>query len=106
MPHEAGEAGRPDLPGAAGNWRVSELRANSPLLAPDGPDADGVIVAAPTTLAQVIQHARLSAKVGAVDISALTAIVEHTPEDMTVTVQAGLNWLDFQDALAAKGQWI
>jgi FAD/FMN-containing dehydrogenase len=63
-------------------------------------------VAAPTTLAQLIQHARLSAKVGAVDISALNQIVEHTPEDMTVTVQAGMNWLDFQDALAEKAQWI
>lgn len=62
-------------------------------------------MAAPT-LAQLIQQVRLSARVEPVDVSGLNRIVEHTPEDMTVTVQAGLNWAEFQEALAEKGQWI
>lgn len=61
---------------------------------------------APPTLAQLIQHVRLSARVDHIDVSGLDQIVEHTPEDMTVTVQAGMNWGDFQEALAQKGQWI
>lgn len=61
---------------------------------------------APPTLAQLIQQVRLSARVERVDVSGLDQIVEHTPEDMTVTVQAGMNWGDFQEALGQKGQWI
>ena len=41
-----------------------------------------------------------------VDLGALNRIVEHTPEDMTVTVEAGLTLAVLQDALARHGQWL
>ena len=35
-----------------------------------------------------------------VDLSALDQLVEHVPEDMTATVQAGMTLLNFQTQLA------
>jgi len=45
-------------------------------------------------------------KVGPPDLSALNRIVEHTPEDMTVTVEAGVTLSALQSALAQRGQWL
>lgn len=45
-------------------------------------------------------------KVEAVDLSALNQIVEHVPEDMTATVQAGATLRQFQDALRHQRQWL
>lgn len=41
-----------------------------------------------------------------IDLSALAALREHTPEDMTVTVEGGMNLAELQARLAARGQWL
>ncbi len=46
------------------------------------------------------------AKVCAPNLSAHNRIVEHTPEDMTVTVEAGVTLSALQSALAQRGQWL
>lgn len=44
--------------------------------------------------------------VTSVDLSALAAVREYTPEDMTVTVEAGMNLAELQCLLAERGQWL
>lgn len=44
--------------------------------------------------------------VEAVDLTALAAIREYHPEDMTVSVEAGMNLAELQGQLAARGQWL
>ena len=44
--------------------------------------------------------------VASVDLRALNAVVEHTAEDMTATVQAGVPLALFQAVLARRGQWL
>lgn len=41
-----------------------------------------------------------------VDLSQLSRLVEHVPEDMTATVEAGMTLVDFQQHLAKAGQWL
>lgn len=41
-----------------------------------------------------------------VDLSGLAALREHTPEDMTVTVEGGMNLAELQAQLATRGQWL
>lgn len=41
-----------------------------------------------------------------VDLSQLSRLVEHVPEDMTATVEAGMTLVDFQQHLAKGGQWL
>ena len=41
-----------------------------------------------------------------VELGAFHRIIEHTPEDMTVTVEAGIPLKTLQAALAQKGQWL
>ena len=58
-----------------------------------------------------LRHALASASaarkhVEKVDLRALNAILEHRPEDMTATVQAGALLSTFQEALRARGQWL
>lgn len=45
-------------------------------------------------------------KIGPLDLSALDAVVEYTPEDMTVTAQAGLTLARLQAHLAERSQWL
>lgn len=45
-------------------------------------------------------------KIGPLDRSALNAVTDYTPEDMTVTTQAGLTLARLQAHLAARGQWL
>jgi len=45
-------------------------------------------------------------KAGALDLSALDRVLQHTPEDMTVTVEAGITLGRLQAALAERGQWL
>lgn len=40
------------------------------------------------------------------DLSAFSSILEHHPEDLTVTVQAGITLAALQAELAGKGQWL
>ena len=46
------------------------------------------------------------APVASVDLHALNRIVRHSPEDMTVTVEAGLPLASLQTQLARAGQWL
>jgi len=58
-------------------------------------------------LARSLREASQSAtRVERVELSALSRILEHTPEDMTVTVEAGATLAALQSALAARGQWL
>lgn len=45
-------------------------------------------------------------KVGALDLSALNRVLQHTPEDMTVTVESGITLAELQAALRRGGQWL
>lgn len=45
-------------------------------------------------------------RAGPVCLSALAAVVNYQPEDMTVRVQSGLRLAELQRALAARGQWL
>lgn len=45
-------------------------------------------------------------KVDDVDLSQLSRLVEHVPEDMTATVETGMTLVDFQQHLAKGGQWL
>lgn len=44
--------------------------------------------------------------VTSVDLSALAAVREYTPEDMTITAEGGLTLNALQATLAARGQWL
>jgi FAD/FMN-containing dehydrogenase len=44
--------------------------------------------------------------VTAVDLAALAAVRDYTPEDMTVTAEGGLTLAALQATLAARGQWL
>lgn len=41
----------------------------------------------------------------ALDLRALSGIVDHQPADLTVTVRAGTTLRELQDAVGARGQW-
>jgi glycolate oxidase FAD binding subunit len=40
------------------------------------------------------------------DLTALDAVIEYTPEDLTATVQTGMRLVDFQRLLAERGQFL
>src|SRR5262245_22998193 len=50
-------------------------------------------------------HAQ-NAKFLALDLRRLNRIVEHTPQDMTATVEAGMTLADLQASLRQSGQWL
>ena len=68
------------------------------------------MIFAPATLADLSRQladchaARLP--VTAVDLAALAAVREYTPEDMTITAEGGLTLAALQAALATHGQWL
>jgi FAD/FMN-containing dehydrogenase len=58
-------------------------------------------------LAAALRTANKSrSKLGALDLTALNRVLQHTPEDMTVTVEPGLTLAGLQAALAQQGQWL
>src|SRR5262249_53895914 len=57
-------------------------------------------------LRAVAQQSDGTERVERVDLRALDRLVEHTPEDLTVTVEAGLTLARLQEALARRGQWL
>ncbi|HKS36405.1 MAG TPA: FAD-binding oxidoreductase [Verrucomicrobiae bacterium] len=58
-------------------------------------------------LSRGIAHAfALGEKLEEADLRALNRVVEYTPEDMTVTVEAGITLATLQAALAKGGQWL
>ena len=68
------------------------------------------MIFAPATLADLSRQladchaARLP--VTAVDLAALAAVREYTPEDMTITAEGGLTLAALQATLATHGQWL
>src|SRR5688572_22568530 len=40
------------------------------------------------------------------DLRRMTRVLEYTPEDMTVSVEAGMALADLQSRLAERGQWL
>ncbi len=45
-------------------------------------------------------------KISAFDLRAMTEVLEYTPEDMTVSVEAGLTLAQLQGRLAEHNQWL
>lgn len=60
----------------------------------------------PSTLAEFAETIRRAPRVESVDLSGFQRVLEHHPEDMTVTVEAGLSWPDLQRALGEHEQWL
>ena len=61
----------------------------------------------PANLPELSQQlAAVSGRVTGVDLRALNRLVEHTPEDMTVTVEAGMTLAALQAQLKQRGQWL
>ena len=56
--------------------------------------------------AAILAAAGRGEPVTAVDLRALNQVTEYTPEDMTVTVEAGLTLAELQTRLAEGGQWL
>ena len=63
--------------------------------------------ATPEELAATLHGTDASrARVDQVDLSALHRVLEHAPEDMTVTVETGATLASLQRHLATRGQWL
>src|SRR5215472_11363449 len=61
----------------------------------------------PSELTELLSNAHARAeRISRVDVSAFHRLVEHTAEDMTATVEAGMTLRDFQNELAKRGQWL
>src|SRR5262245_30076761 len=58
-------------------------------------------------LSRGLSHAcALGEKIERVDLSALNHVVEHAPQDLTVTVEAGITLLALQSELRKRAQWL
>jgi glycolate oxidase FAD binding subunit len=55
---------------------------------------------------QVAAANATKSRVDASDLAALIRIIEHTPEDMTVTVESGATLESLQTAVRKRGQWL
>ncbi len=60
----------------------------------------------PDLAAALTSHHARGERMPAVDLRALNRVVAHTPEDMTVKVEAGILLVDLQTRLASRGQWL
>ncbi len=61
----------------------------------------------PNEVAALLREANASrASVGPVDLSRLNRVLDYTPEDMTVTVEAGLHLGELQRVLRKQNQWL
>jgi FAD/FMN-containing dehydrogenase len=56
--------------------------------------------------AQLARNFAAGTSISAADLSALSSVVEHHPEDMTASVQAGMTVAAFQESLRKFGQWL
>lgn len=59
-----------------------------------------------TSIADLAEVIKRSRRVEAVDLSGFRRVLEHHPEDMTVTVEAGMMWPELQAALGEHEQWL
>jgi FAD/FMN-containing dehydrogenase len=57
-------------------------------------------------LATLARCSRDGVSIEGVDLRAMAALVEHHPEDMTASVEAGMTLAGFQTRLRALGQWL
>ena len=61
----------------------------------------------PTELTEALARANASReKIAGVELNALNRVLEHTAEDMTVTVETGITLSALQSALARHRQWL
>ena len=60
----------------------------------------------PNSIEQLRQQLPKAKAVENIDLSAIGKLIEHVPEDMTATVQAGMSLGDFQTHLAQQNQWL
>ncbi len=64
----------------------------------------------PNTVEELQKHVaglnQSGEKVGAIDLTSLNRVLEHTPEDMTVTVQGGATLAELQAHVRQRGQWL
>jgi FAD/FMN-containing dehydrogenase len=59
-----------------------------------------------STIAELAEFIRASPRVESLDLSKFGRVLEHHPEDMTVTVETGMSWPDLQAALGEHDQWL
>ncbi|HEY6227878.1 MAG TPA: FAD-dependent oxidoreductase, partial [Verrucomicrobiae bacterium] len=59
-----------------------------------------------STITALSDLIRDSSRVESVDLSAFRRVVEYHPEDMTVTVEAGMTWPELQASLGEHDQWL
>jgi FAD/FMN-containing dehydrogenase len=52
------------------------------------------------------EASRKRTRITRVDLSGINSLVEHKPEDMTATVEAGMTLARFQEQLRRAGQWL
>jgi hypothetical protein len=65
------------------------------------------VILAPATVEELAgEFVSAKSRVEAVDLSRLNGVLEHTPEDMTATVQCGMSLAAFQATLVRHGQWV
>ena len=60
----------------------------------------------PLTIAELTESIRRATRVEPLDLSHFRRVLEHHPEDMTVTVETGMPWPDVQAALGEHDQWL
>lgn len=59
-----------------------------------------------STITDLSELIRASSRIESVDLSAFRRVVEYHPEDMTVTVEAGMTWPELQASLGEHDQWL
>ena len=60
----------------------------------------------PGSISELQELLPQSQRVDEVSLEAVAELIEHVPEDMTATVQAGMSLSEFQSRLAKAGQWL
>ena len=60
----------------------------------------------PDSISELQELLPKSQRVDEVSLEAVAELIEHVPEDMTATVQAGMSLSEFQSRLAKAGQWL
>ena len=55
---------------------------------------------------QLVDALQAGARIASFDLSAFSRVLEYTPEDLTVTVEAGVTLGALQRALRERGQWL
>jgi len=60
----------------------------------------------PGSISELQELLPQSQRVDEVSLEAVAELVEHVPEDMTATVQAGMTLAEFQSRLASANQWL